>query len=138
MLPMELAPHLPNMVFFFMYTITTQRFCSGSKLPSTPFSKIRGYRQFQVAEGSQLPSTHFRKIAKKMQLKVAAGSYLSIAPILKLLKKSRKFRFMIGTPISRSLAGTVLDNNLTLEGKLDIEEEYKSIPRAPHAPSVLF
>ena len=57
--------------FFFMYTKTTHRFCSGSQLPSTHFPKNCRNRQFQVAEGSQLPSTHFRKIAKKMQLKVA-------------------------------------------------------------------
>ena len=59
------------MFFFFMYTKTTYRFCSGSKLPSTHFSKNCENRQFQAAEGSQLPSTHFRKNAKKMQLKVA-------------------------------------------------------------------
>ena len=73
--------------FFFMYTITSYRFFSGSKLPSTHFQKISGFRQLQVVEGSQLPSTPFHKIPKMRQLMVAPGSWPPSSLILKLLMK---------------------------------------------------
>ena len=72
---------------FFLCTITSYRFFSGSKLPSTHFQKISGFRQLQIVEGSQLASTPFHKIPKMRQLIIAPGSWPPSSLILKLLMK---------------------------------------------------